>query len=119
MANDTNLELITRIAEALGDLRDRFVFVGGCATALLMTDPAAAPVRATMDVDVIVAVVSQADYYGLAGQLRERGFRQTVEEGEPPYRWTLAGMKLDVMPTAEGILGFSNRWYEPAKTSAR
>ena len=67
-----------------------------------------------MDVDAIVAVVSQADYYDLAQQLLERGFTQTVEEGEPPYRWTLAGMKLDVMPTKEEILGFSNRWYEPA-----
>lgn len=74
MANDANLELITRVAEALGSLRERFVFVGGCATGLLMTDPAAPRVRATRDVDAIVAVVSQPDYYALADQLRERGF---------------------------------------------
>jgi hypothetical protein len=30
------------------------VFVGGCATGMLLTDPAASPVRATFDVDVIV-----------------------------------------------------------------
>jgi len=29
------------MAEALGELRERMVFVGGCATALLITDPAA------------------------------------------------------------------------------
>ena len=110
MSNKSNLELIARVAEALGKLRERFVFVGGCATGLLITDPAAAPVRATMDVDAIVAVVSQADYYDLAQQLRERGFTQTVEEGQPPYRWSLAGMKLDVMPTTDEILGFSNCW---------
>ena len=33
--DDPNIELLTRIAEALGDLRERFVFVGGCATALI------------------------------------------------------------------------------------
>lgn len=118
MANDSNLALIANVAEALGDLRERLVFVGGCVTGLLITDPAAAPVRATRDVDAIVAVVSLADYQALSGQLRARGFVQTLKEGEPPYRWTLAGMKLDVMPTSDEILGFSNRWYEPAMQTA-
>ena len=40
-------ELLARVATALGDLRERVTLVGGCATALLITDPAAAPVRAT------------------------------------------------------------------------
>ena len=118
MANDSNLDLIANVAEALGNLRERFVFVGGCATGLLITDPAAAPVRATRDVDAIVAVVSLADYQGLSEKLRACGFAQTVEEGEPPYRWTRAGMKLDVMPTSDEILGFSNRWYKPAMQTA-
>ena len=108
---DPNVELLARVAAALGDLRQQVTFVGGCATALLITDPAAAPVRATQDVDAIVAVVSLADYHRIGGALRERGFAQTVEEGEPPYRWTYAGLKLDLMPTEPAILGFSNRWY--------
>ncbi len=118
MANESNLELIARVAQALGALREQFVFVGGCATGLLITDPAAAAVRATKDVDAIVAVASLADYHGLAEKLRACGFTQTVEEGEPAYRWTLAGMKLGVMPTSEAIFGFSNRWYVPAMQTA-
>ena len=39
-APDPNLDLLIRVAEALGGLRSRFVFVGGCATGLLITDPA-------------------------------------------------------------------------------
>ena len=35
---DPNIDLLTRVAEALGDIRERLVFVGGCATALLITD---------------------------------------------------------------------------------
>jgi hypothetical protein len=53
---DPNLALLELIAAALGPLRDRFVFVGGCATGMLVTDVAAAPVRVTRDVDVIVEV---------------------------------------------------------------
>lgn len=115
---ESNIELLTRIVEALGELRERFVFVGGCATALLITDPAAPPVRATHDVDAVVAAVSLAEYHRLGDALRARGFSQTLAEGEPPYRWTFAGMKLDVMPTSETVLGFSNRWYEPAMRTA-
>lgn len=37
---DTNIWLITHVAKCLGDLRKKVVFVGGCATGLLITDPA-------------------------------------------------------------------------------
>lgn len=106
------------MADALGELREQMVFVGGCATALLITDPAAAPVRATQDVDAIVAIVSLPEYLRLGEALRARGFSQSLAEGEPPYRWSLAGMKLDVMPSGESVLGFSNRWYEAALRTA-
>lgn len=115
---DPNIELLARVAAALGDLRERVTFVGGCATALLITDPAAAPVRATQDVDAIVAVVSLVEYQRMGNALRERGFAQSLEGGEPPYRWTYAGLKLDLMPTEPGILGFSNRWYGAALRNA-
>ena len=44
-ANDPNLAKVELIAEAIGDLADDLVFVGGCAAGLLITDPAAPPVR--------------------------------------------------------------------------
>lgn len=84
--NDANTELLLRMAEALGDLRERLVFAGGCATALFITDPAAAPVRATQDVDAVVAVASTVEYLKLGEALRARGFSQTLADGEPPYR---------------------------------
>jgi predicted nucleotidyltransferase len=115
---DSNIELLAGVAVALGDLRERFVFLGGCATALLITDPAAPPVRATHDVDAVVAIVSLAEYHRLGNALRARGFSQTVAEGEPPYRWTIGGMKLDVLPTDEAVLGFSSRWYSAAMRTA-
>ena len=116
--SDANTELLARMAEALGDLREQLVFVGGCATALHITDPAAATVRATQDVDAIVAISSLTEYQRLGEELRARGFTQTLAEGEPPYRWSRGGMKLDVMPAEESVLGFSNRWYDAALRTA-
>lgn len=105
---DPNIELLTRVVQVLG----------GCATALLITDPAASPVRATQDVDAVVAVVSLAEYHQLGAALRARGFSQSIEEGEPPYRWTLGGLKLDLMPSDAAVLGFTNRWYTAVLSSA-
>ena len=53
-SNDPNLPLLRRIAEALGDLREQVVFVGGSVAGLLLTDPLAEAVRATTDVDAVV-----------------------------------------------------------------
>jgi hypothetical protein len=53
-APDPNRRLLLSAVEKLVPLLDRLVFVGGCATGMLITDPGAAGVRVTRDVDVIV-----------------------------------------------------------------
>jgi len=111
---EINLAMIRHVAARLGHLRDRVVFLGGAATALLITDSAAPDVRATIDVDVIVEIASRGDYYKLADSLRLAGFSEDVSEGAPVCRWLVDGLALDVMPTDEEILGFTNRWYKPA-----
>lgn len=111
---DINIGMIAAVARHLGELRDKVVFVGGCATGLFVTDPAMPEVRATQDVDVIVEVASRLDYYRLEEELRQRGFKQDMTENAPVCRWLVDRIKVDVMPTQEEILGFSNRWYLPA-----
>ena len=71
MANP-NIELLTSIANAMGALREQVVFVGGCATGLLITQPLVADARATEDVDAIVEVASLVGYHALAAQLMEQ-----------------------------------------------
>lgn len=66
MANP-NIELLTSIANAMGTLREQVVFVGGCATGLLITQPIVADARATEDVDAIVEVASLVKYHVLPG----------------------------------------------------
>ena len=53
-ANDPNLPHLRRIAEALGELCEQVVFVGGAVAGLLVTDPLADAVRATREVDAVV-----------------------------------------------------------------
>jgi hypothetical protein len=50
-------------------LIDQLIFLGGCATGLLLTDMAAPPIRATRDVDVITEVATMTEYYKLAERL--------------------------------------------------
>ncbi len=52
-----NLEILMLAVDQLDYLADKMVFLGGCATGLLITDPAAPPIRVTRDVDAIVAVL--------------------------------------------------------------
>ena len=113
-----DLELTRAIARRLEPLLPDLTFVGGCATGLLITDPASAPARPTLDVDVIVEVTSYVDYSALSERLRVLGFKEDSADDAPLCRWEIEEMKLDVMPTSAAILGFSNRWYEGAIRSA-
>ena len=98
----------------LGPLIDEFVFIGGCATGLLITDTAAPPVRPTIDVDVVVQVLSKAEYYAVADRLREQGFREDTSDGAPICRWTDGLVILDVMPSDPSVLGFGSNWHSMA-----
>lgn len=109
-----NLEILEIAADALGGLSDELVFLGGCVTALLITDPAAPAVRATRDVDTLAEVGSAAEYRRLESRLRLCGFAVDSSPDAPICRWRGHGILLDVMPTDEKILGFGNAWYPSA-----
>ncbi len=113
-----NLDLLESAAQKLRPLLPEIVFVGGCATGLLISDPGAAPVRRTYDVDVISEIVSYADYAAFSERLRALGFTEDSREGAPLCRWQHGELVLDVMPIAASILGFSNRWYADALRTA-
>ena len=72
-----NLELLIDAAELLRPLLDELVFVGGCTTALLVTDKAAAEVRPTYDIDAIAEITSYPDYVDFSGRLRKLGFTRS------------------------------------------
>lgn len=106
------LHMLETVAAALGEeFRERLVFVGGCTTALLITDPITLEdVRATDDVDLIIDLAGYAEWAQMQGQLRERGFSESPED-QVICRMRLGELKVDFMPDDPSILGFSNRWY--------
>jgi hypothetical protein len=109
-----NLQILALAIDQLGDLANEMVFLGGCAAGLLISDPAAAPIRVTMDVDTIVDVSSRADYYQLVEKLKQRHFKEDTSDGAPLCRWVGDGVILDVMPVDDAILGFGGAWNKKA-----
>jgi len=105
-------------AKLLKPILGELVFVGGCTTALLITDKAAADVRPTYDVDAIAEITSYVEYAGFSEKLKALGFREDTREGAPVCRWYQETTTLDVMPLDGSILGFKNTWYEPAMATA-
>ena len=119
MTANAELVALRTVAARLGPLRDEVVFVGGMIRSLLITDPGAPPARPTDDIDVIAAIASRVEYYAFAERLRQLGFREDHSEGAPVCSWLIDGMKVDVMPDHENVLGFSNRWYPSARATAQ
>lgn len=116
---DPNLQRVELVAQALGDLREELVFVGGCATGLLCTSVQAPPPRATYDVDLVAEVAALVGYHALEARFAAKGFSRDMAPDAPICRWRVGGVEVDLMPTAEQVLGFSNRWYPLAETSAQ
>jgi hypothetical protein len=117
MANP-NLRLLIDAARLLKPILGELVFIGGCTTALLITDKAAGDVRPTYDVDAIAEITSYAGYAEFSERLKLLGFAEDTSEGAQLCRWRQKTTTLDVMPLDEKILGFSNRWYKPAMNAA-
>lgn len=116
---DRLMEMLAQTVEALGaDIMGSSAFVGGCVVGLLLTDDfTKEQVRATDDVDLIVDILNFAAYTKFANELRRRGFKESMHD-DIQCRWRLKELIVDVMPTNEKILGFTNKWYREAIESA-
>lgn len=116
--NDPNLPHLRQVAEALGDLREQVVFIGGAVAGLLVTDPLADSVRATRDVDAVVNA-NRALFHRIEASVATRGFARDVSS-DVICRWVhkASGVLFDLMPVQPDVLGFSNRWYPYAIETA-
>jgi len=107
----SNMEMLQLVAEGLRHLKDRVVFVGGCAAQLYAQYPELSDMRITQDVDCIVEISSYIQLEDLNEELRKLKFTHDTSKGAPICRWIYGGIKVDVMPTHSDVLGFSNLWY--------
>lgn len=109
MSDHTNIVRIKAVAKALGDLKEKVVFVGG-ATLSLYSTRKVFEVRPTEDVDIIVEVLNYSKGAELDDKLRSIGFVNDTESGII-CRWRIQKIIVDIMPTTDAATGFSNRWY--------
>jgi hypothetical protein len=110
MSNQLNITRIKAVYSALEEIADEVVFVGG-ATVALYADRPAAESRPTEDVDILVEVIHYRDYGIIEERLRLKGFVNDTTSGVI-CRYVVNGIIVDVMPTGENVLGFSNNWYK-------
>lgn len=109
MNHHTNTVRIKAVANALGKLKDKVVFVGG-ATISLYPDRTVFEVRPTDDVDVIIEILHYDERAKLEETLRLMGFEHDVESGVV-CRYKIQGIVVDIMPTNDPSIGFTNKWY--------
>lgn len=116
--DDPNLPNLRTIAEALGGLREQMVFVGGAVAGLLVSDPLAETVRATVDVDAVVRA-TLGGFHRIEEDVASCGFVRDIHSGVI-CRWVHreSGVVFDLMPVEQDVLGFSNRWYAYAVDTA-
>lgn len=109
MSHHTNKIRIKAVSNVLGDLKEKVVFVGG-ATISLYPDRQVFEVRPTDDVDVIIEILNYSERKELEERLRSIGFTHDIESGVV-CRYHIQGIIVDIMPTNDPSIGFSNKWY--------
>ena len=103
--------MLQTVANGLEYLKEEVVFVGGSVAELYVTDPAATDIRPTLDVDCVIELGSRIAYNEFEDNMRAIGFKNDISPGAPLCRWVYNDIKVDLMPTDEDILGFTNIWY--------
>jgi len=109
MNHNTNIVRIKAVSNALKELNEKIVFVGG-ATISLYPDRPVFEVRPTDDVDVIIEILNYHDRVKLEEKLRAIGFTNDIESGVI-CRYKIHGIIVDIMPTNDPSIGFTNKWY--------
>ncbi|WP_236196158.1 hypothetical protein [Pseudomonas glycinae] len=109
---DHNYELIQFVAEGLGEaFLAEVAFVGGCTTAMLVTDAVVLDdIRFTDDVDLVIELAGISAWQQLTERLAARNFKITGED-EVNCRFRFNDIVVDVMPSDPEVLGYANRWF--------
>lgn len=117
MSYHLNITRIKAVHHALEELAPQVVFVGGATVALYAERPYT-DARATDDVDILVELVNYQGYADVEEQLRKKGFENDIESGVI-CRYKVQGITVDIMPTSDAALGFTNKWYPEAFANAQ
>jgi predicted nucleotidyltransferase len=106
-----NIAVVAEVAQALKDIKQDMVFVGGAVVSLYTDDPAADEIRPTQDIDMTLNIVNLSHWEKVQAQLAALGFHPD------PYGHAICSYKykdipVDIMAAEDGTLGPTNRWYK-------
>lgn len=111
MINQTNMTRLVVVSNALAELNQTVIFVGGAVVGAYCNSNLRQEERPTDDVDVVVEILSRGDYAALEERLYQIGF-QPDSNSPVICRHRYQGITVDIMPSKSGILGFSNHWFQ-------
>jgi predicted nucleotidyltransferase len=102
---------LAEVAEALKDIKQNMVFVGGAVVSLYTDDPAADEVRPTQDIDMTLNIVNLSHWEKVQVELGVLGFHPDPF-GHAICSYKYKDIPVDIMATEDGPLGPANRWYK-------
>lgn len=112
MENRTiNIAVVAEVAEALQDIKQDMVFVGGAVVSLYTDDPAADEIRPTQDIDMTLNIINLSHWEKVQTQLGALGFYPDPF-GHAICSYRYKDIPVDIMATEDGPLGPANRWYK-------
>lgn len=102
---------MAEVAEALRELKDQMVFVGGAVVSLYVDDPAADEIRPTQDIDMTLNIVNLTHWQEVQEKLAHLGFHPNPF-GHAICSYKYKDIPVDIMAMEDGPLGPSNKWYK-------
>ncbi len=112
MENRTiNIAVVAEVAQALKDLKNQIIFVGGAVVSLYIDDPAADEIRATTDIDITLNIVNLGKWASIQEKLAQLGFHPDPF-GHAICSYKYKDIPVDIMPAEDGPLGPANKWYK-------
>lgn len=107
-----NNALVKQVANALKELKDIMVFVGGATISLYTDDKAAQEIRPTSDIDMTIKLAhNYAEWTKINERLSELGFYPDPN-GHAIYSYKYKDISVDIMPSESGHMGEANKWYK-------
>lgn len=112
MENRTiNIAVVAEVAQALHELRDQMIFIGGAVVSLYADDPAADEIRPTSDIDLTINLMNFSNWVQMQERLAQLGFYPDPF-GHAICSYKYKNIPIDIMPAEDGPLGPSNPWYK-------
>ncbi|MEX2597073.1 MAG: nucleotidyl transferase AbiEii/AbiGii toxin family protein [Salibacteraceae bacterium] len=107
-----NLKVVAKVANALEELNEAVIYVGGAVVSLYVTDEGAEQPRPTKDIDISVQVSTYAEMDELRENLASKKIYPASNE-KVMYRYVYEDVLIDFIPFEETSLGPTNSWLKP------